>query len=264
MTVPHMFAILGAAGAGGGEDFPTDNLQLWLDASDTATITDAGGGAVSAWADKSAAGDDVSQGTSGARPVTGTTTQNSLNTIDFDGTDDALATSGFNFDPTNRAVTIAMVVKWDTVNVDAAGFFDMNNSGGLDINNFILERRTGPTRIQMVYGVGGGGFAGGNFRERYFADTDTTNYHVLVVRVDTTAERMRYDGVTQTLTNGGGTLTQANFWQTQPSNKNFTIGDRPGQFHLNGKIGEVLVWDAALSDGDITDVETYLQDKWGL
>ena len=67
---------------------PTDilGLQLWLDASDTDTITSSGG-AVSQWDDKSGNSNNATQGTGSAQPTTGASTQNGENIIDFDGGD---------------------------------------------------------------------------------------------------------------------------------------------------------------------------------
>ena len=62
--------------------------KLWLDASDSSTVT-LDSGKVSVWADKSGNGNDFSQSTAGARP--GMTTLNSLDALDFDGTDDYLS-----------------------------------------------------------------------------------------------------------------------------------------------------------------------------
>lgn len=59
---------------------------LWLDASDTATITSSGG-SVSQWDDKSGNNHHVTQSTAGAKPTTGSATQNGLNVLSFDGGD---------------------------------------------------------------------------------------------------------------------------------------------------------------------------------
>ncbi len=79
-------------GSGGAPAFaPTDisGLQLWLDAADTATITQSGG-SVSQWNDKSGNANHATQGTGAYQPVTNSKTINSRNVIDFDGTDDRL------------------------------------------------------------------------------------------------------------------------------------------------------------------------------
>jgi hypothetical protein len=59
-------------------------LQLWLDASDTTTITEAGG-SVSQWNDKSGNGNNVTQGTGALQPTTGVSTVNGLNVLNFAG-----------------------------------------------------------------------------------------------------------------------------------------------------------------------------------
>jgi len=71
---------------------------LWLDASDTATIT-AASGSVSQWDDKSGNGRNVTQGTAAAQPTTGAATLNGLNVLSFDGGDRLISsvTSAWNF-----------------------------------------------------------------------------------------------------------------------------------------------------------------------
>lgn len=64
------------------------SISGWWDAADSSTITDAGAGAVSAWADKSGLGHTLTEATN--RPTTGTRTLNGLNVLDFDGTNDQL------------------------------------------------------------------------------------------------------------------------------------------------------------------------------
>jgi len=91
---------------------------LWLDASDTSTITEVGG-AVSQWDDKSGNGNDVAQGTAAAQPTSGTRTINSLNVLDFDG-NDGLRTSAA--DIITQPNTVFMVLEHDTVNTQL--FFD--------------------------------------------------------------------------------------------------------------------------------------------
>jgi hypothetical protein len=57
--------------------------ELWLDASDTSTITESGG-AVSQWDNKGALG-NFTQGTGAAQPTTAASTINGLNVLDFAG-----------------------------------------------------------------------------------------------------------------------------------------------------------------------------------
>lgn len=88
---------LAIRGAGGGPALwdPEElgaALALWLDASDAATVTLSGSN-VSQWEDKSGNARDFSQGVAGTQPAYALASINGLNTISFDGTNDALARS---------------------------------------------------------------------------------------------------------------------------------------------------------------------------
>ena len=86
---------------------------LWLDASDTATITQSAN-AVSSWLDKSTNARTFTQTTASAKPTTNTRTVNGKNVIDFDG-NDLLIGSGvvadwkFLHDGTKYLIAIALV-----------------------------------------------------------------------------------------------------------------------------------------------------------
>jgi hypothetical protein len=70
--------------------------SLWLDASDTSTITQSGG-AVSQWDNKGSL-ENFSQGTTSYQPTTGASTLNGLNVLDFNGDYMQSATaSDYNF-----------------------------------------------------------------------------------------------------------------------------------------------------------------------
>jgi len=91
--------------------------QLWLDASDTSTITESGG-AVSQWNDKSGNGYNFSQGTAAAQPTTGVTLQNGLNVLNFDGGDNLLAANAsdwkFLHDGTDYIIAVAARITSNT------------------------------------------------------------------------------------------------------------------------------------------------------
>ena len=67
---------------------------LWLDASDTGSISDAtDAGLVESWTDKSTAGDGTVTATGSLRPQTGAEVKNSKNLITLDGSQNYLAGS---------------------------------------------------------------------------------------------------------------------------------------------------------------------------
>ncbi len=80
----------GAGAAAPYSPIQMPGLSVWYDAGDAGTITDAGGGAVSQWDDKSGNTEHLLQGTNNFRPLTGVATQNGINGLRFDGTDDRM------------------------------------------------------------------------------------------------------------------------------------------------------------------------------
>ncbi|MEC8792089.1 MAG: hypothetical protein VXX29_12735, partial [Verrucomicrobiota bacterium] len=62
------------------------DLALWLDANDTSSVIQSAG-VVSEWRDLSGNGLHLSQSDSSKRPLTGSSTQNGLNVLTFDGDD---------------------------------------------------------------------------------------------------------------------------------------------------------------------------------
>jgi hypothetical protein len=83
-------------------------LVAWYDASNAASITSSGG-AVSQLADLSGNGYHLTQATAGAKPTTGTRTQNGLNVLDFDGGDHLRHATV----PASQPLTVWVVASWD-------------------------------------------------------------------------------------------------------------------------------------------------------
>lgn len=118
------------------------SLEIWLDASDAATVTDAGSGKVSLLADK-AGSTDFAQTDAAQRPTTGTRTQNSLNVIDF--------AEAENFDFTtytwpSSSFQFVFAAALDTVNFTddslirgggGASWFRFKAGGGSEFNNYL-------------------------------------------------------------------------------------------------------------------------------
>ena len=108
--------------------------RLWLDASDLTTITESGG-AVSEWRDKSGNGYAFTQATSTAQPTTGTTTQNGLNVISFDGVDDFMvstaAASEWKFLHDGTEYLFGAVVRRSVAGVQGFFYSTQNLVGGI-------------------------------------------------------------------------------------------------------------------------------------
>lgn len=98
----------------------------WWDASDVATIT-SGSGVASQWNDKSGYNGHFVQGALAFRPQTGTETQNGLNVLRFDGTDDGMVASASII--TGKAFFSMFVVMKFNIRRNAANMFSLGGGG---------------------------------------------------------------------------------------------------------------------------------------
>lgn len=268
---------------GGASAFsPTDiaTLKTWYDASDTATISDAGGGAVSAWNDKSGNDRHLSQGTSARRPTTGVSTLNGLNVLNFAG-DDSLVDTG------------------------ATSFWRFLHDGGVgnDIAEVWMVFKPGTTANPNVYMVVGGTFNGtsGNLGAQLLYDDRSSlsrndrldalvltgsgftlsvgagsannlisanSFHMLEWIIDasnaTTLDRNTFivDEGTPSKTN---TATAAAGAGDPP--QGLVIGAETAASTANGLVGsvaEVLTFDGALTTDERTALRAYLTTKWAI
>lgn len=225
---------------------------LWLDAADTSTIT-ASSGAVSEWRDKSGNSRHVSQATSSKQPSTGTRTQNGLNLIDFDGSDDLLVTgaSAPNF---ASGITIFVVEIHDTFGTNDRGrIVDVTNGpvyylygiDGVNVQSFVTNQSGSNGRESTLYANTSGVFRQSSVRWWGATDTYTINHR------------------SQRLPNNGSTIgTNASVAST--SGQVIQIGGRASANDRNfdGAIGELIIFNRGLSLDEVQRVEQYLEAKW--
>ena len=233
---------------------PTDiaNLVVWLDASDDTTITKDASNFVSQWDDKSGNGNNMAQATSANQPVWTQGSISGKSVIRFDGTDDNMSvqTNAFSGD---QEYTVFAIFKADAF----GGPFNL-------------------TRTMWSIGVGGGGSRG----QSIFSLNKGTNVEVnrlgawttfatsLVLDTPTMAT-VRYDA-------GGGTdeLWIDSVAQAVSSSSAGTYLFNNGIFRLgittvtnnpayySGDLGEIILFNRALTTQERTDIENYLNDKW--
>ena len=226
-------------------------LTGWWDASDTGTITDTGG-YVTQLNDLSGNANHLYQtGTYG--PITGTRTQNGLNVLDFFATTRAALYSGAFVQ--SQPCTIFVVTQTDTLTVDSFGRSCIIGwSGVTGYNGCGITQAGAAGQIQLYAGVA------------------FYTYHYLPVNTATQLTAVFGNGSSDVYLNGiiGTTLP--------PGTEGWGNGSRlmlgnavdenvGGKFSINaafnGWIGEVLVYDGALSSGDRATIEEYLKAKWG-
>lgn len=245
--------------------YPPANIQplLWLDASDLTTIT-ASSGAVSEWRDKSGNGFNVVQALAANQPKTGTRTQNSLNVIDFDGSDEMV--SGFNVTQlsSSREFTALVVCKSDRTSATSEGFVAaFRSSGGDLLSGFNLSRRT--TNLATEYGYGGNVFNAANFNGASFSNSSTSTLIFAVsVSAPSNSRFASLNGVTQTLTTFAGTMAASSFLGTSSGNHAFGVGARAGSNYFDGYLCEVVVYSSVLTGDQLAAMYTYFNTKWAV
>lgn len=233
--------------------------KLWLDAADQGTIS-VSGNAVTQWNDKSGNASHFTQGTGARRPSSGTRTQNGLNVIDFDGTNDSLTTtaakSAFNF-LNNTTATIFRVLQQDTT---SGTQYVMGNNEGT--NNAVgIFYFTSSTNDQLSCG------AGVPSTVYTITKTFSTAARYDTIKSDpanaTAANRIKVS------TNGAAFVGSNTGTQTpsgSTSSIDFILGNDSdgGSIPMNGYFAEIIIYDSILSAGDITAVQDYLAAKWGI
>lgn len=241
-------------------------MELWIDASDTATITESPAGSLTGINDKSGNGNNMGRNGTTGTIVTGTYTQNGLNVLDFDGANRYLWAQPADFTPsdieTNRALTVAMVVR-----PDASGdsLFSLPKINNQDHQTLIVEQSSGTQkRITMGDGANYGG--AGDLLEAYF-NSGTGAFQLIVVRVDTSGYSMREDGVELSVASTASSMPIANFLATSTGDMWCHVAARQhssGTYPMDGRLAEVCLYNTYLTGTDLTDLENYLMTKWGL
>ena len=208
-----------------------DDVFAWFDASDTTTISDSGG-TVTEWRDKTGYGRnlDDAQGT----PTTNATTLNGNNVIDFNGTTDQLRGQ---LPALSRTHTIFVVAKLTTDDVVISEY-------GSGSKRFGLPAFNDPNWVADGYGVGG--TRGLNVDHvpwllmgRADGDTLSNEFQVNRIQVGTSSAINRFKGL--------------------------TVGNNPsGANDLDGYVAEIIMYNRALTDSEVTQVYDYLSDKWGV
>jgi hypothetical protein len=239
--------IAGLASTANAITAPTDigNLTLWLDASDGATITDAGGGAVSAWNDKSGQNHHFNQATVNARPTTGTHTQNGQNVIDFEtsgGADFLQRTTAGNLPVANGDDTYTYFAVWNPDVNAVMAVYEQATAGA--------SRRSSILAVNANYG-----FNGQNNDAHNLVAYSPNDWRVTDLKIDDAA-------------NPTVDIFDNDVQYTQELN-GLNIGDTAamvgrkvtgGEF-FNGQIAEIIVYDRALSASERSDVRDYLDEK---
>ena len=214
-----------------GADLPTRALKHRYDADAITGLSD--GNNVTQWNDTAGSNDITAP--SGDEPEYKTNIQNGLPVVRFAGSQVLNGGSGI----TGQPDTIFVVYK-----VNDSGSFqtvlDSNDSSMTNRHNIVINLNSD----EFVF------FAGVNLQTGVY----NTNYNIHGVIADGSSSEYRINGALEASGNPGSSGLQG-----------VQIGVRSDfNFHFDGDVCEVLVYDDRLTTQEIADVELFLSAKWGI
>ncbi len=207
-------------------------LVAWYDANDSATITKSAD-RVSQWNDKSSQGNNLVQATGADQPLWVNAVQNGKPIIRFDGVSEHMEDLVTN--TYTQPTTLFMVCSTPTENGGNRAFFD-----GDSARNLLNLQSPNQYRIYAGASLIGGTLSAGFKLFRAKFNGASSSLHI------NNSSILSGDAGTQGLE---GIIIGALNGFTGPSNFD---------------VCEVLFYDANVSAGDITSIESYLNTKWGL
>lgn len=227
-----------------------DSASIWIDASDTGTITEGGGAGTGVTQIDDKSGNSINfTASGGAVPATNTRTINSLNVLDFDGSTDYLARTSYTW-PSSSKQLVYMVLPDDAVTGSNNCIARMGDGGVY----YLLRAGHASQFLSSVDMVGGSNvdlFDGSANREgsatiwRVVFDI-STNRNALYI-------------------NGALVDEEAAGYQTALGNNQLHLMGNAGAggFFLNGAFGEFHHF--ASADNNIGErSEGYLAHKWNI
>ena len=221
-----------------------NSLQLWLDANDSATITESSG-FVSQWADKSGNGNHAVQASGSLQPSLQANIQNNKSVVDFDGGDFLLAGNFSTFDSSGQTVFVVGQTSSTGFQIYVAKFFSGENG------TFFV----GQSDDTVTYATNGGS---GRVDDATIGQWKINDTQIMVCTFDNSFISTSRNNVLLS-----GTVAQTAPLQTNALT--VTIGGTSaGSLKLTGFVAEVLIYNRKLSTAEITAINRYLATKWAI
>ena len=265
----------------GGAGFNPLTLSpaLWLDASDASTLyTDSGlttlvaadGDPVGGWQDKSGNSRHATQASGTNKPLYKTGVKNSKSILRFDGVNDALAiassTAYFKFlHATEGSFFIVFRTNPSVSNPNTIYTFIDNNALGTYVGSSFSYDDRSANGFNDILANNGGIYTSFNFLTQTANNLATPgtwfSFGNKLKGQDATAANRSRIYLNGALNNAVNSNTGSN---TNNAQYNLMIGSGQGSYPLNGDIAEIQVYSSALSDTNMTAVESYLNSKWSI
>ena len=222
--------------------------QLWLDATDTSSLT--GSSPVTAWKNKIIPANNIPVfATNGGSPSISATAINGNPAMYFNGSS---YFTGAISAASSTTITIFMVGSLISPFATFSGLLCFGNSSQLDYDNagsLVTSMYGGDSKI---YGYRNG--------DAQVVPVTANVPFIFVLQHDGTYVNTWFNGTQQTSVNIGssGTFTYTNYSVA------CRAGTITGQYIWSGYFGEILVYQSSLTTTQRTTVEAYLAQKWGL
>jgi len=229
---------------------PADiTTQLWCDASDEDTITDAAG-SVSQWDDKSGNVLNLEQTTAADQPVTGSVTIGGLNALYFDGSNDFMQTGRNPFGASITDAFVIMVQRSRDVSTQGTAF---SLTGEEDTDTSRWQAHLPWSDGIIYFDVAENG---GDNRVQAASGWSDNEIHIASFYCSTT------DDVQQIYIDGALLAGDATGHSVAPV-ANILIGT--GEVDFQGfDLGEVIIINGTVTTATRQLLEGYLAWKWGL
>ena len=260
---PAIFDLISVAGSAPAPEVPTtiSGLAMWFkaDVMDTVNDLDLSGNVIT-WRDQSGNGRDVTQATDASRPawIAGNASGNinGLPTVHFNTGTKILARANSNVLQNKDGWTAIAFYRFSTsAAVNSPVFFASVNGAPTTGRASIRNETTG--RVGTAWRrLDGDSVA----LIGYVANPNNGDISLQVGRLDfrsgSLESMVRYNGVTT----AGGTPSAG---LTSNTTSDTVALGRVSTIQWFGHLGEILLYDRALSDAELAQVETYLIGRWG-
>lgn len=259
------------SGHGGGPEWqPTDiaGCQLWLDAHDldgTGGVNHgvASGAKVATWVDKSRNGRNMTQATEGSKP---TYTYNGTVLVGSNTYRPVVQFAGGTHLSSTTLLTGTSGTVIAAFNISSLTGFQalLSAADEADADHYVSMspyfHATGPKVAVMQ--------KNGDTTDWVLGSTETlaATPYIMVWQSSGTAYALRVNGTDQTESAASGT-NSGDWWDDVTGVDNITVGATKKNSVtdvLTAYVGEVIVYDSALSAAQLARVEAYLAAKWGI
>ena len=232
---------------------PISGTVLWLKAGDL-ELKD--GEAISEWADSTGNGRTFVQNTATSQPkfIASDGDFNNHPVVDCDG-GDKLVMAAFDAALNPNELTMFVVAATDTDNNNYQGIMESRSSSGAQAGYNLYAKLTGNHRWQFWTG------ANTSWQVRESTTDLELNRADIVSCIISGGDGAGATATTTLRLNGAQEATGTTAFYKSTSEA-MTVGNVPSSFFLNGQIGEIIIYDRALSTSEIENVEAYLSLKY--